>query len=171
MTDNPTPIAHPRGEALVRELVTIHLHLRHDLQLVRELAQGLTAGVPAAEIRAGVAELAIKSPVWALRLNCRRYCEFVHLHHGLEDRMLFPGLRRSYPELTVALDKLEADHEEIAVLLADVDATVTMLVEDETRRAAAVRALDRLADHLFAHLDYEEASLTPVLRQMDAWPW
>ena len=171
MADSPTPAAHPRGEAMARELVTIHQHLRHDLRRVRELAQELTAGVPADKIRAGVADLAIKSPVWTLRLNCRRYCEFVHLHHGIEDRMLFPGLRRAYPELAAVLDKLEADHEEIAVLLADVDASVAVLVEDETRRAAAVRALDRLADHLIAHLDYEEASLTPVLRRMDAWPW
>jgi PHD/YefM family antitoxin component YafN of YafNO toxin-antitoxin module len=170
MTLDRTSPSHPRGEALARELVTIHQHLRHDLQKVRELARRLAAGSPATEIRAGIAELSIKSPVWALRLGCRRYCEFVHLHHGLEDRMLFPGLRRAHPEVAGALDKLEADHEAIAILLADVDSAVILTAEDQTHRAETVLALDRLADHLLAHLDFEEASLTPILRQLDGWP-
>jgi hypothetical protein len=156
---------------MVRELLAIHRMLRRDLQQVRALAQGLAAGAPAADIRAGIAELAIKSPVWALRLHCRHYCEFVRLHHGLEDRMLFPGLRRVYPELGPALDKLESDHEEVALLLEDVDSAVAVLVEDETRRGAAVTALDRLANHLLAHLDFEEQSLSPALGQLDDWPW
>ncbi len=43
--------------------------------------------------------------------------------------------------------------------------------DDDTRRAEAVHALDRLGNQLVARLDFEKASLTPILRQIGDWPW
>ncbi len=149
----------------------IHAHLRRDLNRVRELTRALGDGAPTEEIREGISTLSVKSPVWALRRGCRHYCYFVRMHHGIEDRMLFPSLRRQFPGLASAIDTLEADHEEVAVILDEVDAAAEELSEDAESRTATMRSLDRLADHLFTHLDFEETVVIPALSRMDGWPW
>ena len=72
-------------------------------------------------VRAEIAALQAKSPLWQFRANCLYYCRFVHAHHGGEDHLLFPLMRRTNPELGGVMDRLEADHRQIAVHLDEIE--------------------------------------------------
>jgi hypothetical protein len=106
---------------LLEELRWVHAMLRRDLQACRTLAAAATDGAPAAAVREDLERLQAHSPLFAMRLTCIRYCHLVHAHHGAEDQALFPAVRRSAPDLAGAVDRLEADHASISVLLDEVE--------------------------------------------------
>src|ERR1700712_1886238 len=100
--------------SLLAELIWVHDHLRHDLETCRSLAASVTSSAPADGIRAEVEQLKVRGPLFQLKVNCLRYCQLVHGHHGLEDAMLFPAVRRKAPQLTTDVDRLEADHHTVS---------------------------------------------------------
>ena len=104
-------------------------------------------------VRAEIAALQAKSPLWQFRANCLYYCRFVHAHHGGEDR-------------------LEADHRQIAVHLDEIEGVADALSSADTTstRQRMVAALHGLAHHLLAHLTHEEESIGPTLRTWTRWP-
>lgn len=162
----------PHGEALVAELKWVHDMIRRDLATVRRMAADVAAGLPAADVRRGLRALATGGPLWQLKINCLRYCRFVHSHHHAESMMLFPELRRADPALDPVVDKLEADHVHVSGLLDEVEAAAGDLdtaENPETRRWLA-GALDTLSVDLLAHLQYEEEQISPTLRTWAAWP-
>jgi hypothetical protein len=161
-----------RGDAMVAELKWVHNMIRRDLRIVRQLASDATAGRPAGEIAAGIATLAAGGPLWQLRVNCLQYCQFVHHHHQAESVLLFPALRRANPDLGPVVDKLEADHAQVAVLLDDVTGTSGDLADDDTpgARRQLSAALQVLSDVLLAHLAYEEENTAATMRGMSGWP-
>jgi hemerythrin-like domain-containing protein len=108
--------------------------------------------------------------VWTLRMGCLRYCRLVHAHHHGEDTHFFPGLRRVNPALCGVIDRLEADHVQVARYLDEVEAAAARLLTDEAAGADLAHALHRLGEHLLAHLDYEEDQLAPTLRRLTGWP-
>jgi len=160
------------GEHLVKELLWVHGMIRRDLDTVRRLADEVAAGTAPREIRAEIASLQTNGPLWKLRVNCLYYCRFVHSHHGAEDWMLFPALRRADPALDPVVDKLEADHRLVSGHLDEVEAAADDLVRHDSAegRRRVVAALGTLAEHLLAHLDYEEKNITPTLREWAGWP-
>jgi Hemerythrin HHE cation binding domain len=161
-----------RGDAMVAELKWVHDMIRRDLRIVRQLASDAAAGRPAGEIAAGIASLAAGGPLWQLRVNCLKYCQFVHHHHQAESVLLFPALRRANPDLGPVVDKLEADHAQVAVLLDDVTGTAGDLADDDTpgARRQLSAALQVLSDVLLAHLAYEEENTAATMRGMSGWP-
>ena len=161
---------HPLGEALAQELRWIHGIIRDNLARIVSISEQISGGAPAAQVRAQINELAATSVVWTLRVNCFQYCSLVHGHHHHEDVAFFPGLRRANPALHPVIDKLEADHRVVSGCLDEVEAAAARIDKDEAARGVLVAALRRLAEHLLAHLDYEEANLTPTLRRLTAWP-
>jgi hypothetical protein len=161
---------HPRGEALLQELLWIHGIIRSNLEIIKDLSDQINNGAPVAQIRAQLNELASTSVVWTLRVNCLQYCNLVHTHHHLEDVAFFPGLRRVNPGLCPVIDKLEADHVIVARYLDQVETAAAGLGTDEAARAELIGALRGLAGHLLTHLDYEETSLAPTLRRLTGWP-
>lgn len=165
---NPTTI----GQALVNELLWIHDKIRHDLDVIRELSARVLSGVPAAQVEAEITRLQSKSPLWQLRVNCLYYCRFVHMHHSLEDFALFPELRRANPELNPVVDKLEADHRQVSDYLDEIEALTRGLGRSDThpQRQQLVDALEGLAEHLLAHLEYEEIHVSPTLLQFTDHP-
>jgi iron-sulfur cluster repair protein YtfE (RIC family) len=170
-----TPANHQQsgpGELLVQELLWVHSMIRHDLQTVEQLADQVRAGAPPEQVRAEIGSLQTSSPLWKLRVNCLYYCRFVHSHHRLEDRMLFPALRRSNPALGPVVDKLEADHRRVSDYLDEVEVAADSLVHQDTvdSRRRMVGALNVLAEHLLAHLAYEEETISPTLRAWEGWP-
>jgi hypothetical protein len=169
---SPLDQPNPRGEAMVAELIWVHDMIRRDLTTVRRMADDVTDGAPAAEITAGIRSLAANGPLWHLKINCLRYCRFVHSHHSLESAMLFPELRRMNPALGPVVDRLEADHASVSVLLDDVGAAAQALGErDEPQaRERLTGALQRLSTELLEHLDYEEEHISDTLRTWTAWP-
>jgi hypothetical protein len=162
-----------KGEALVRELKWVHDLIRRDLVTVRRMAEQIPAGIPASEIKAGIESLAANGPLWRLRVKCLHYCSFVHSHHSLESYAWFPALRAADESMNPVVDKLEADHENVAGLLDDVDAAAGQLADADSlvHRERLVGALEQLDTDLLAHLDYEEEHTAVILRLWSQWPF
>lgn len=160
------------GEHLVRELTWVHSLLRNDLGRLRVLADRVAADATPESIRAEIRELQTTSPLWKLRVNCLAYCRFTHSHHTHEDVSLFPALRAFDPALESVVDRLEADHRLVSDILDRIEAGAERLTDDDTpaTRREIIDSLAALAQHLLAHLDYEEDAISPTLRQWSTWP-
>ncbi len=160
------------GEHLVRELRWVHDLLRKDLARLRILGDRVAANATPESIRAEIRELQTTSPLWKLRVNCLAYCRFTHLHHTHEDVSLFPALRAFDPALESVVDRLEADHRLVSDILDQIEAGAGRLTGDDTpvTRRQIMDSLAALAQHLLAHLDYEEDAISPALRQWPSWP-
>jgi hypothetical protein len=163
----------PRGEAMVAELRWVHDMIRRDLRTVRRMAAEVAAGLPAEQIREGIASLATGGPLWQLKINCLQYCRFVHSHHHAESVMLFPALRKANPALNPVVDKLEADHRRVSRLLGQVETASRALSEREepALREQLSTALQDLSTDLLAHLEYEEEHISGTLRTWSHWPF
>jgi hypothetical protein len=159
----------PQGEALYEDLRWVHGLLRQDLATVERLAVEVVDGAPADGVVREVRALETTGPLWRLRASCLHYCRFVHHHHRLEDRALFPELRRVNPSLGPVVDRLQEDHRRVAVLLEAVEAAVENLDGEDTPavRLAVASALEALAGHLLAHLELEEESVAETLRRWE----
>lgn len=147
----------------------MHAVIRRDLDTVRRLSVEVGDGLSPEELHGALAELQANGPLWQLKINCLRYCRFVHMHHGAEDALLFPRLRGENPGLAPVVDRLEADHRRVSELLDDVERAAAALTDadsDATRGRVAL-ALDVLAEGLLEHLDFEEQNAGPTIRRMD----
>ncbi|WP_267884863.1 nitroreductase/quinone reductase family protein [Jiangella alkaliphila] len=144
LTPVPGPPGGPGIDSPAAFLTTVHESFRRELALVR-------AEVAAAGPRLGA----------QLRLNCLSACHGLHFHHTAEDTHLFPGLAASNPELAPVLERLRAEHEVVAALLARLEAAVRS--DDDGDSAAVLADVDALIEQLEAHLDWEEQQLVPVL--------
>ena len=89
--------ARPPGQHLLDELTWVHDAIRHDLAICRKLADDVAAGATQGQVDEQLRALRTNGPLWQLRVNCLTYCRHVHAHHGLEDALLFPALRRANP--------------------------------------------------------------------------
>jgi hypothetical protein len=173
MTDSPEPPAAAaetaRGKAMFEELLWVHSAIRRDLETVERLAAEVSDGLPGEAVEDALAELKTGGPLWRLKVNCLRYCSFVHAHHGAEDALLFPALRATDPSIDPVVDRLEADHARVSNLLDAVEDAARQLTEtgggDARRRVAD--GLRDLHGHLLEHLDYEELNAGPVIRRLD----
>ncbi len=171
--DNTMTSTDEAGNVLLAELKWVHDLLRGELEKCRALAADITGGAPADEVRARLEALQTRGPLWQLRVNCLRYCRFVHAHHGHEDVLLFPAVRTYSPGLSAVVDKLEADHRRVSDLLDTVEDAASQLGDPDERPAwrHLVGALEELSDHLLEHLAFEEMALAPVLAAWDRWPF
>jgi Hemerythrin HHE cation binding domain len=159
----------PQGEALYQDLLWVHGLLRQDLATVERLAVEVADGADAEDVVREVRTLETIGPLWRLRASCLHYCRFVHHHHRLEDRALFPELRRVNPSLGPVVDRLQEDHRRVAALLEAVESAARDLDGDDTPavRLSVAAALEALAGHLLAHLELEEASVAETLRRWE----
>lgn len=159
---------------LLREFNQVHDIIRRDIGQCRRLAAEANAGAEASALRKGVSLLRTNGVVFQLRVNCLQACGFVDLHHRGEDAMLFPSVRKAAPELSPVVDKLEADHRKVSDLLDEVEAATdaaTGSTGDQQSNRRLADALERLAEHLFEHLSYEEKVLAPVINSWERWPF
>jgi hypothetical protein len=132
-----------RGRLLYELLVSVHAHIRGERDRVERLAAAVVDGLPAEGLEQELEALRSNSMLWQFQLGCLRYCRFVHLHHRAEDADLFGDLDA-------------------------VEASARALTEDdslEARRSVA-DALEALAGHLLAHLEYEERSVAATARRL-----
>ena len=159
----------PQGEALYEDLLWVHGLLRQDLATVERLAVEVVDGAAAEALVDEVRALEATGPLWRLRASCLHYCRFVHHHHRLEDRALFPEIRRVNPSLGPVVERLQADHRRVAGLLEGVESAVEELDGEDTpaARTQVAAALEALAGHLLAHLDLEEQSVADTLRRWE----
>jgi iron-sulfur cluster repair protein YtfE (RIC family) len=157
-----------QGRALFQELLWVHGAIRRDLATVEELAREVLSGLPADEARERVEALRTNGPLWQLKVNCLRYCRFVHSHHNAEDALFFPTLRAANPGLAPVVDKLEADHRTVSDLLDEVEAAAGGLEgDDEASRTRLADGLTELAAELLVHLDFEEREAGPTIRRLE----
>ena len=115
-------------------------------------------------MRSFITRMTIRQNNWTLGTFCETYCRTVTSHHTLEDRSVFPHLRRSDDGLAPVIDRLEEEHEQIADLLERVDRALVALVAAEEDGIGGVgRAMDLLTDALLSHFSYEERELVEPL--------
>jgi Hemerythrin HHE cation binding domain len=157
-----------RGKALFEELLWVHRMVRRDLDTVRRLAGECLEGRPADELAGEIRELRTNGPLWRLKVNCLRYCSFVHSHHNAEDALLFPRLRDANPDIGPVVDRLESEHRNVSGLLDEVEDSARSLSEAEGNgsRQGLAEGLTRLADDLLAHLRYEEDNVRSTMSRL-----
>src|SRR5688500_3143877 len=161
MTDSA--VAGEQGQQL---LVTVHNHLRDELEQLRQVIRDVRRGAAEpAEARSYLNQMAMRQNYWTLGAFCAAYCRVLSMHHAIEDQRMFPDLRRGDESLGPVLDRLAAEHEVIARVLDEVDRALVAMVADESRLDGTEEAVDRLADALLTHLqDEEDALLGPIGR-------
>ncbi|MFI7060378.1 nitroreductase/quinone reductase family protein [Kribbella sp. NPDC050124] len=129
------------GGSVADFLKNIHTVFRRELALIRkEVATSGTAGLGA-----------------QLRINCLTLCQGLHNHHTGESLGLFPALAEQHPELADVIAGLQSEHDQIAVLLEELEKQLSDPSPD------LLSQVDRLIDALNAHLDHEEATLLAYL--------
>jgi hypothetical protein len=153
----------PDEQAAGQHLIDVHDHLRSELQRLRDLVEQVGQGTADPRtVRSFISRMTIRQNNWTLGTFCETYCRVVTQHHTLEDRSVFPHLRRAEPALEAILDRLAEEHETIAELLERVDEALIELVTagdiDEVRGA-----VDLLSDALLSHFSYEERELIEPL--------
>jgi len=153
-------------QASAQHLVDIHDGLRGELARLRDVVQQVAAGeLQAHRARNIINELTMRQNNWTLGAYCAQYCRVVTGHHTLEDRSVFPHLRRSEPALAPVLDRLEQEHDVIHGVLEHVDRALVSLVAGESDTSSLQGVVDLLTDTLLSHLAYEERELIAPLAQ------
>lgn len=144
-----------------QHLIGIHDLLRAELTQLRELVLAVVENSASpAKSRAFITRMAIRQNNWTLGTFCETYCRTVTQHHTLEDRAMFPHLKRADPDLEPVMDRLDQEHHTISELLERVDSALVGLVSDSETGMPAVRnAIDLLTDALLSHFSYEEREL------------
>ncbi|MEU9485304.1 nitroreductase/quinone reductase family protein [Streptomyces decoyicus] len=94
-----------------------------------------------------------------LRVNCLALCQGLHNHHTGEDAGMFPMLGRHHPELAPALERMQQEHEKLAVLL---DALQQAISTEGADPGSVLSEVERLTEEVERHLAYEEEQLIPV---------
>jgi len=157
-----------QGRQFARHLIEIHDHLRQELAQVRDLvAQVLDGSLDVGAARSAINVMTMRQNKWALGAYCQNYCRILTTHHTLEDRALFPRLRRADDRLGPVLDRLADEHEVIAEVLDSVDAALVAMVSSPDDGGHELRrAVDLLTDTLLSHLSYEERELIEPLSRL-----
>jgi hemerythrin-like domain-containing protein len=95
------------------------------------------------------------------------------LHHRKEDEMLFPMVRKRCPELSVALDQLERDHEHGERAIRDLEHELLAFeVLGEPRREAFEHAAQGYVEFYLRHMALEENEVLPAAQSaLDAADW
>jgi Hemerythrin HHE cation binding domain len=162
-----------RGRLLYGMLLAVHAGIRGDLARVERLAAAVADGLSADGLNDELGALRGSSMLWQFQISCLRYCRFVHSHHHAEDTDFFGELEETNPALGPVVERLRAEHRAVSDHLDAVEAAARALSEDdgpEARRTVA-DALEALAGHLLAHLEYEERSVAATTRRLRELPF
>jgi len=125
----------------------------------RDLARFIAA---IAQVKAGeTARIAALQEEWTKSFRLA-----LHGHHHIEDTAMFPDIKAKQPELAPAIETLMAQHHHIDPLLERGDAAFADLAHPE----AAAAVLTELKNLLDEHLAFEEANITPALRDAKTFP-
>ncbi|ASU85866.1 nitroreductase family deazaflavin-dependent oxidoreductase [Nocardiopsis gilva YIM 90087] len=149
---------------LADKMLEVHTWLRSQLRHVRAEVDAHFAALAAHQ---GPGRPPAPGLGLQIRQHCLAFCQFLEFHHKGEDEHLFPNVRNYHPHLGSTLDRLHEEHQTVARLQGEL---VTLLADISSADPERLRfELDRLAEELRAHLDYEEESIFPVLRDVP-WP-
>jgi alkanesulfonate monooxygenase SsuD/methylene tetrahydromethanopterin reductase-like flavin-dependent oxidoreductase (luciferase family) len=165
--DPTEPTYSPAQQGAPQHLVDIHDGLRAELAQLRDVVGQVRRGhLTVGAARSVINTMALRQNNWTLGAFCESYCRIVTGHHTLEDRSVFPHLRRSEAGLGPVLDRLEEEHHVISDVLERLDRALVALVAGDGSGKAGADALDALqhevdllTDTLLSHLAYEEREL------------
>lgn len=96
----------------------------------------------------------------------KSYRQALHGHHVFEDTHIFPDIKSKHPDLASAIDKLTEQHHGIDPVLEKGDAAFADPAHPENAEAV----LHELKELLDEHLAFEEAQITPSLRDAKEFP-
>ncbi|WP_129668565.1 LLM class flavin-dependent oxidoreductase [Phytoactinopolyspora endophytica] len=157
--------AHERASG--QHLVDVHDHLRAELAELRGLIDQVAAGeIDAEAARSHINTMTMRQNNWTLGTYCESYCRVVATHHTIEDRSMFPHLRRADGRLGPVIERLEEEHAAIHGVLERVDKALVGLVGGEHGIEGVRQAVDLLTDTLLSHLSYEERELVEPLARL-----
>ncbi len=144
----------------------MHDGLRAELAQIHDLIDQVAAGaMDVGAARSHINTMTMRQNKWTLGTYCEAYCRIVTTHHTLEDRSLFPHLRKADPRLAPVIDRLEQEHHAIHDVLEGVDRALVAFVATPDGMTELRAAVDLLSDTLLSHLAYEERELVePIAR-------
>jgi alkanesulfonate monooxygenase SsuD/methylene tetrahydromethanopterin reductase-like flavin-dependent oxidoreductase (luciferase family)/iron-sulfur cluster repair protein YtfE (RIC family) len=154
-------------QATGRHLIDVHDALRAELEQLHDVIGQVQRGIiDAGRARSLINTMTMRQNTWTLGAFCESYCRIVTGHHSLEDRSVFPHLRRRDQRLAPVLDRLAEEHEAIAEVLDRVDRALVAMVTRPDGMAQLAGAVDLLDDVLLSHLSYEERELVEPLARL-----
>ncbi|WP_432051094.1 LLM class flavin-dependent oxidoreductase [Verrucosispora sp. NA02020] len=166
---DPTRTYTTHEQAGAQHLIDVHDGLRSELAQIQDLIEQVAAGlVDVGTARSHINTMTMRQNKWTLGTYCESYCRVVTTHHTIEDRSLFPHLRRTDPRLTPVIDRLEAEHHAIHDVLEGVDRALVAFVATPDGTAELRAAVDLLSDTLLSHLAYEERELVEPIARLGA---
>lgn len=153
-------------QAAGEHLKEVHDHLRHELDMVRQLiARAMQGQVSEADVASETAALSMVANFRRFGNLCGRYCALVNTHHSLEDSYLLPSIARISDGYRQVAERLMAEHVVVHELLEREIAALSALARDpgpdtfETARTL-FETLERV---LLSHLGYEEEQIGDAL--------
>ncbi|MFY1576642.1 LLM class flavin-dependent oxidoreductase [Verrucosispora sp. WMMD703] len=162
-----TYTAHDQAGA--QHLIDVHDGLRAELAQIHDLIEQVAAGlIDVGTARSHINTMTMRQNKWTLGTYCESYCRVVTTHHTIEDRSLFPHLRRADPRLAPVIDRLEEEHHAIHDVLEGVDRALVAFVATPDGMADLRAAVDLLSDTLLSHLSYEERELVEPIARLGA---
>ena len=146
----------------------MHGVIRRDLNTVQRLAEAVVAGLDPDDLQRELNRLETTGPLWQLKVNCLRWCRFVHGHHDFEDTAWLPALRDADPSMGPVVERIDEEHRRISDQLDEVAAAAGALTDRDggDARQRVVDTLNTLADDLLEHLAFEELAVGPTLRRL-----
>ena len=141
----------------VHELLAIHNMFRSELANILGYTEALL------DRRQPSTEAETATHIKALVSAGIQYTRMLHMHHHIETASIFPMLRAQGLE-TAVVDRLNAEHDEIAVLIDNFTAAVAQLSSIDPQRIDS--DLRRLSVMLQEHLAYEETRVCPLLARI-----
>lgn len=154
----------PTGLASAQTLIQVHEHLRQELAAIRRVADAVARGqMSPAAARSAINRMTIRQNYWTFGSFCAQYCRIVTLHHTIEDRHMFPALRREDEALSGVLTRLGEEHEIIAEVIERLDRGLVAMMEKPKGVEQVRQLVDELGDALLSHLAYEENELLAPL--------
>jgi hemerythrin-like domain-containing protein len=156
----------PAQKEAGRHLKEVHDHLRQNMAVLAGLIEEAAAGtVTPEEIDQRTSELEIVANYRRFGTLCGRHCQFVQMHHAIEDEAIFPVLASKGAVYRRIAERLQAEHvvvHELLVRLVNALNTLTREPGPETF-AAAREVYDALGRVLLSHLGYEEDAIGDAL--------
>ena len=156
----------PEQKAPGEHLREIHNHLRENMETLGRLIERAASGTVAVEeIEAETADLAIVANYERFGNLCGQHCQFVELHHSIEDYAIFPRLAGYGEPFRKIAERLRAEHVVVHTLLERLmDALVALSETPSSENFETAREVyEALARVLLSHLGYEEDAMGDAL--------
>jgi hypothetical protein len=139
-----------------RHLRAIHDHFRSQLVAVVDAVADVRRGEASlGEVRAAVHQLAHRATYEQLGSFCGQLCQLVTMHHGIEDRAMFPAVA-VLPDYVPVVERLMDEHLVVHERLVGIDSVLVRMHTDESAFDDLATAVAALSEVLLSHFRYEE---------------